>query len=73
MKLETKLKLSLIYKGVPVKIFDDKNNFIKEFPIIVIVAKYFKISSITVGIWIKIFLIKDLFLNLILKKYNKTD
>ena len=32
LKLETKLKISLRSKSVPVKIFDLKGNFIRKFP-----------------------------------------
>lgn len=46
---ETKLKLSLRTGGVKVKVFDSKNNIIKEFPTIISVALHFNISSRTVS------------------------
>jgi group I intron endonuclease len=43
-KLETKLKISLRSKGVPVKIFDLKGNLISKFPSIRSTAEYLDIS-----------------------------
>ena len=47
--LDTKRKLSLRSKGVPVEIFDNKNKFIKRFPTMTSTANHFNISSRTVG------------------------
>ena len=47
MSLETKLKLSLTSKGINVIIFDDFNNFIKEFYSIKATSDYFNISPKT--------------------------
>jgi group I intron endonuclease len=49
VKFETKLKLSLRTKGVPIKVFDLSNNLINEFPSMISVGRYFNISSRTVG------------------------
>lgn len=49
LSLETKIKLSLKSKGVPVEIFDNKNNFIKRFTTMTSVANHFNISIRTVG------------------------
>ncbi len=49
LKLETKLKISLGSKGVPVKVFDKSNNLIKEFTAITNAAKYFGVSIRTIG------------------------
>jgi group I intron endonuclease len=45
LKLETKLKISLISKGVPVKVFDLKGNLIRKFPSIRSTAGYLGISQ----------------------------
>jgi hypothetical protein len=47
MSLEAKLKLSLTSKGINVRIFDDFNNFIKEFYSIKATSDYFNISPQT--------------------------
>ena len=47
--LETKLKMSLRTHGVKVKVFDQENNLIKEFPTMISVALHFNISRTTVG------------------------
>jgi hypothetical protein len=41
IKLETRLKLSLKNKSVPIKVFNTSNKFVKEFPTITSAAKYF--------------------------------
>ena len=41
--------MSLRCKGVSVKVFDKSNNLINEFPTITSVAKYFGLSSRTIG------------------------
>ena len=53
MRIETKLKLSLVSIGVNVKVFDMENKFIKEFPSINKAAKYFDVSSTTINTAIK--------------------
>ena len=53
MRLETKLKLSLVSIGVNVKMYDSSNNFIKEFPSINSTAKYFDVGSTTINKVIK--------------------
>jgi group I intron endonuclease len=47
--VETRLKLSLRSHGVCIKIFDESNNLVNEFPSITSAAKYFNISNRTVG------------------------
>lgn len=54
MRIETRLKLSLVSIGVNVKVFDMENNFIKEFPSINRAAKYFNVASTTINRAIKI-------------------
>lgn len=49
IKLETRLKLSLISKGVSVKVFDKSKKLIKEFPTITSTAKYFGVSNKTIS------------------------
>ena len=49
VKLETRLKLSLISHGISVKVFDNSNNLVNEFPTMKSVAKHFNISFTTVG------------------------
>lgn len=53
MRLETKLKLSLVSIGVNVKMYDCSNNLIKEFPSINSAAKYFYVHSTTINTAIK--------------------
>lgn len=53
MRLETKLKLSLVSIGVNVKVFDGENNFIKEFSSINSAAKYFDVCNTTINNAIK--------------------
>jgi NUMOD1 domain len=53
MRPETKLKLSIVSIGVNVKVFDKKDNLIKEFPSINSAAKYFDVSSNTISKAIK--------------------
>jgi NUMOD3 motif/NUMOD1 domain len=48
LSLETKIKLFLRSKDVPVKIFDNKNNFIKRFTTMTSAANHFNISIKTV-------------------------
>jgi hypothetical protein len=45
IKLETRLKLSLRSHGVPIKIFNTSNKFVKEFPTITSAAKYFDLNN----------------------------
>jgi group I intron endonuclease len=47
--LETRLLRSLRCKGVSVKLFDKDNNFVKEFPTMISVGKYFNVSTRTIG------------------------
>jgi group I intron endonuclease len=47
--LETRKKLSLRSRGIPVKVFDESNNLVNEFPSIRSVARHFDISYKTVG------------------------
>ena len=53
MRLETKLKLSLVTIGVDVKVFDIQNNLVKEFPSANKAAKYFDVASCTINKAIK--------------------
>jgi hypothetical protein len=53
MRLETKLKLSLVSIGVIVKVFDKEKNFVKEFPSINRAAKYYDVGSTTINTAIK--------------------
>ena len=53
MRLETKLKLSLVSIGVNVKVYDCSNNLIKEFPSINSAAKYFEVTKSTINTAIK--------------------
>lgn len=53
MRLETKLKLSLVTIGVNVKMYDCSNNFIKEFPSINSAAKFFDVHKTTINTVIK--------------------
>lgn len=53
MKLETKLKLSLVTIGVNVKIFDLQDKLIKEFSSINSAAKYYGVASSTINKAIK--------------------
>jgi len=53
MRIETKLKLSLVSIGVNVKVFDIEDNLIKEFPSINSAAKYYDVSSTTISKAIK--------------------
>ena len=46
---ETRLKISLRSKGVPVKVFDLKNSLIKEFPSIKSTAEHFGLSHKSIG------------------------
>jgi group I intron endonuclease len=50
--IETKLKMSLRCKGVPVRVFNESNNLIKEFSTITSVAKHFGISIRTIGYYL---------------------
>ena len=45
VKLETKLLISLRYKGVSVKVYDKSNNLINEFLTIRSAAKYFDLVT----------------------------
>lgn len=45
VKPETRLKMSLRSQGVPVKIFDTSNQFVREFPTIRSTAQFFGISD----------------------------
>jgi group I intron endonuclease len=53
MRLETKLKLSLVSIGVNVKVFDLQDNLIKEFSSINSTAKYYDVASSTINTAIK--------------------
>jgi len=53
MRIETKLRLSLVTIGLNVKVFDKENNLIKEFPSINSAAKYFGVNSTTIKTAIK--------------------
>jgi group I intron endonuclease len=53
MRLETKLKLSLVTIGVNVKMYDCSKNLIKEFPSINSAAKYFDVHKTTINTVIK--------------------
>jgi group I intron endonuclease len=53
MRLETKLRLSLVTIGVNVKAFDLQNNLIKEFSSINNAAKYYDVASSTINTAIK--------------------
>lgn len=46
---ETRLKLSTRTRGVSIKVFDLKDNLVKEFPTITSAAKHFNVSNRTVG------------------------
>jgi group I intron endonuclease len=47
--LETKLKMSLRCKGVPIKVIDESKNLVQDFLTITSAAKHFNISIRTVG------------------------
>lgn len=53
MRLETKLKLSLVTLGVNVKVFYLQDNLIKEFSSIKNAAKYYDVASSTINTAIK--------------------
>lgn len=53
MRIETKLKLSLVSIGVDVKVFNIQNNLVKEFPSINKAAKYFDVGKSTINKAIK--------------------
>ena len=51
---ETKNSLPLRSRnGVKVKVFDESNNLVKEFPTIVSAAKYYDVNPCTISKWIK--------------------
>jgi hypothetical protein len=47
VKLETRLKLSLINHGLAIEVFDLSNNLINKSPTITITEKYFGLSGMT--------------------------
>lgn len=49
MRVETKLKLSLVSIGVDVKVFDTQKNLVKEFTSINKAAKYFDVGKSTIN------------------------
>jgi hypothetical protein len=53
MRIETKLKLSLVSIGVDVKVFNIQKNLVKEFPSINKAAKYFDVGKSTINKAIK--------------------
>ena len=68
---ETRLKLSLRSQGVPIKVFNTSNKFIKEFPTITSAAKYFDVSNRSLHMYkIKTSLIMVIYLCLIIKISN---
>jgi group I intron endonuclease len=70
MRVETKLKLSLVTIGVDVKVFDLQNNLVKEFSSINKAGKYFDVGKSTINKAIKT---GRPYQNLIFKSYIKEN